>query len=458
MDYQKLAQEVIREVGGKENIHSLTHCVTRLRFVLNEVDKADTEAVKKINGVLGVTVSGGQYQVIIGTEVKKAYQEVEQLLGLAGEDEAPADSESMPEKKGSIFNRFFKAIAGMILPLLGPLTAAGITKGLLAACTSFGILQTTDGTYQILYAFADGFFYFLPIILGISAARYFKSNPYVAAAIGTALVYPGIVQAFTDGTSLSFLHIPVVLSNYTSSIFPIMLATFFAAKLEHFIEPRLPESITKFITPLFVLLITVPLTFLVIGPIMMGLSDILAAGVMGLYNLSPIIAGIILGAFWQVIVITGLHYAFIPILMNNITTMGHDPINAILNVTIFALSGAAIGFALRAKKKENKALGFSTGVTGLLGITEPIIYGVALPYRRPFICAFIGGGIGGGITAAMGASMYSFGANGIFAAPMFINPAGIDSSFTAYLISSTVAFGVSLILTYFFGIKKGQEA
>lgn len=461
MDFKRLSEAVLEGCGGRVNVISATHCMTRLRLVLQDSTRSDPERVRKIPGVLGVSCTGGQFQVIIGTNVKKVYTELSMLLDLAATggmeiaETVPADSGPLSHE--NLFNRFFKVITGIIFPVIGSLTAAGITKGLLAAGTSFHLLEKTGGTYRILYAFADGFFYFLPIILAISAARYFKSNPYVAATIGAALVYPDMVSAFNDGTVLSFVHIPVILSGYANSIFPIMLASFVAARIEYWLEPRLPDSIAKFTSPLIVLVITVPLTFLIIGPVMTGLSDVLASFTTWIYRLSPVASGIILGAFWQLIVIFGLHYAFIPVLINNITTMGHDPVNAILNVTVFALSGAAIGFALRAKKKDNRILGFSTGMTGLLGITEPIIYSIALPYKRPFICAFIGGAIGGGITAGMGAAMYSFGANAIFAAPMFINPEGIDHSFTAYLIASTAGFIVSLILSYFFSVKKGQS-
>ncbi len=447
MDYTSLAKEVVNKIGGKENVKNVTHCVTRLRFVLDDEKKAETEKVKNIPGVLGVTQSGGQYQIVIGTEVAKAYEKVTDELGIVGGGEVPEDD--VKEEKGNLFNRFFKFISGIFYPVLGVMAAVGITKGVLAGLTSFHILTTTSGTYQILYAFADGFFYFLPIILGVSAAVKLKSNPYIAATIGAALVYPTITTAYTDGTSLTFLKIPVVLASYSSSVFPIIAAVVMAAFIEKKINDRLPAAVKLFLTPLITLLITVPLTFIVIGPIMTFVSDILASATQGIYGFSPILTGILLGAFWQVVVIFGLHYAFIPILINNIATLGADPINAILNVTVFALAGAAIGFALKEKDKDKRALGFSTGLTGLFGITEPIIYGIAIPYKKPFIAAFIGGGIAGGITALMKGKMFGFGGNALFAAPLFINPKGLDSSFTAYVIASLVAFFVPLIITYF---------
>ncbi|MBQ6448484.1 PTS transporter subunit EIIC [Cytobacillus oceanisediminis] len=448
MDYSSLAKQLISEVGGKENIRNVTHCMTRLRFVLKDDKVPNTKNVKQIPGVLGVTISGGQYQVIIGTEVSKAYDKVCEILGIQ-EQQTPEEIIDDNEKAG-LFNRFFKLISGIIFPVMGVMAAVGIMKGLLAGLTSFNLLSTENGTYQILYAFADGFFYFLPIILGFSAAVKFKSNPYIGATIGAALVYPNIVTLYNEGTNITFMKIPVVLTSYGNSVFPIIAAVALAAYVERRVKKVVPSSVQLFLTPFITLSITVPLTFLVIGPIMTYISDILASSTQAIYGFSPIITGIILGAFWQLVVIFGLHYAFIPILINNIATMGEDPINAILNVTVFALAGAAIGFALKQKDKVKRSLGFSTGLTGLFGVTEPIIYGIALPYKKPFIAAFIGGGIAGGITAAMNAKMFGFGGNALFAAPLFINPEGIDVSFTAYLIASTIAFFVPLLLTYLF--------
>lgn len=454
MDYKKIAAEVVGKVGGNSNIVSVTHCMTRLRFVLKDNKQANDEEIKKIPGVLGVAVSGGQYQVIIGTEVSSVYTEIVNTMDVTGGGSIDVDEGDIPKEDGNLFNRFFKLISGIIFPVMGVMTAGGIIKGVLAGLTSFNVLSEASGTYQILYSFADGFFYFLPVILGFSAANKFKSNPYIGATIGAALVYPSIVSFYNEGIALTFLKIPVVLTSYGNSVFPIIAGVAVAAYIEKKIDHKMPTTVKLFATPLITLIITVPLTFLVVGPIMTIISDFLASGTQSIYNFSPILTGVILGAFWQLIVIFGLHYAFIPILINNIATLGADPINAILNVTIFALAGSAIGFAMKQKNKEKRALGFSTGITGLFGVTEPIIYGVALPYKKPFIAAFIGGGIAGGITAGMGAKMFGFGGNAIFAAPLFINPEGIDNSFTAYIIASLIAFFVPLVISYIITIKE----
>ncbi len=455
MEFNTLAKQVVELVGGKENIQDLTHCVTRLRFVLKDETIAKTEEIKATKGVLGVVQQGGQYQVVIGNQVEKAFDAVYEIIGTKNESTKEKEVEG---KKDNIFNTFFKTITGIFAPVLGALGGAGVMKALLAICTTFHLVSTTSGVYQILYAFGDGFFYFLPIIIGFSAATKFKSNPYLGAAIGAALVYPDIITAFNKHTPMDFLGIPVVLMSYTSSVFPIILSVYVASKVEKLFKKILHQSLQLMFNPFLTALIVVPLTFIVIGPIGTYISSGLAAGTSGIYRFSPILAGILLGAFWQVIVIFGLHYAFIPILINNITTMHKDPVNAILCVTVFALAGVSLGYALKVKDKEKKAFGFSNVITGLLGVTEPIIYGIALPNRKAFVSAFIGGGIAGGITGFMGTYMYGFAGGGLLAAPMFINPAGIDKSFAVFWISGAVAFIVSCALTFLFGVNSEEKA
>ena len=451
MDYKILGKQIVDLVGGKDNVESLTHCITRLRFVLKDEKIAKTQEIKELKGVLSVIQQGGQYQVVIGNEVTKAYEAICELID-GSENNVPVE-----EKKDTAFNAFFKTISGIFFPVIGALGGAGLMKALLSICTTFGWLTTDAGTYKILYSFADGFFYFLPVILGFAAANKFKSNPYLGAAIGGALIYPDIITAYNNQVSYTFLGIPVILMSYASSVFPIIMAVYVASKVEKFFKKTLPSVLQLMFTPFLTALVVVPLTFLVIGPIGTYIGKGLAAGTMGLYNFSPILAGVLLGAFWQVIVIFGLHHAFIPVLISNIMTMHKDPINAILNVTVFAFAGASLGFALKIKDKDKKAMGFSNVITGLLSITEPIIYGIALPYKKVFACAAIGGGIAGAIMAGAGAVMYNFAGGGVLAAPMFINPAGIDSGFTVYVIASAVAFIISCALTFLFGVKGNEK-
>ncbi|MGT2906288.1 PTS transporter subunit EIIC [Streptococcus dentiloxodontae] len=453
MAYEQLSRELLKAVGGKENIDRATHCATRLRLVLKDESKVDKEKVESADKVAGSVFSGGQYQIIIGLSVPEVYEAFMKEIGVPA-----ADKETDTEKtKGSLFNRFFKAIVGIMTPTFGIMGAAGILKGLLALAVALGWMTDKDGAYQIWYAVADGFFYFLPIWVGINASKVFGGSQFIGGALAAALIYPNIISLYNDGAHITFFGLPVIMASYTQSLFPAMITSFIAAKIENFIKPKLHESIRLMIAPLITVSITAPLAFLVLGPIMTWVSDALASAVMWIYGLSPIAFGIIGGAFWQVIVIFGLHYAFIPVLMNNITNLGQDPINAVFQVTVFALAGAAIGYAIKTKSAKQKSLGYSVGVTGLMGITEPIIYSIALPVRRQFIYAFIGGGLAGAIQAFNNALIYGFGNGGLFAFPLFISPKGNMGSMYSFIIAAAVAFFVPVILTLVFGTDEKAE-
>lgn len=444
-DFSKTANDIVKNVGGKDNVKSVTHCVTRLRLVLKDQSKADDDAVRDVLNVKGLAKQGGQYQIIIGTDVGTAYDELLKVVGPVKE-EAPID-ENLDEEKDSLFNRFFKTISGCIFPILGLMIASGMIKGILTLLVTLGITASDGGIYQILYAGADGLMYFMPIIIGFSAGKYFGGNPYLTAALGAALVYPDIITLYNNGTSLSFAGIPVVLASYANSVFPIILASWAESKVEKFWKKVIPDVISMMFVPFMTLIVMVPVTFLVIGPIMTAVSNLLASGTEALWSLSPVIAGVILGAFWQVIVIFGLHYAFVPILVNNIATNGVDPINAVLGISVMALVGAGVGYAFKQKNQELKAESRTCSLTAFLGVTEPIIYSIALPKKRPFVAAFVGGGIGGGILAASGAAMQGFGNGGIFQTLMMISPTD-SMNVVWFLISSAVAIVISGIVSY----------
>lgn len=449
MENKELAKVIIENIGGKENINSVIHCATRLRFKLKDNEKANKEILKKTEGVMTVVESGGYFQVVIGQHVAKVFDEVEGILGQSNSTHSVKSQDTTDEK--NIFNQLVDILSSIILPILPALTASGILKGLLAGAIAFDWLSPEMGTYIILNATSDALFYFLPILLGFSAGKRFNMNTYVSATIGGALVYPTLITTFNEGAALSFLNIPVNLTSYVSTVFPIILAAWIASKIENWLETRIPTSVKNIFVPLIVLVITVPATLLVFGPIANAISGLLADGTNLIYDFSPVMAGILLGAFWQLVVLLGLHLAFIPILINNITTNGFDPINAILSVTVFAQAGVALGVALKTKNKKVKTTAFSAAFSAFMGITEPAIYGISLRFKKPFVISWIAGGIGGAITAMMGTVMYGFGGNAIFAAPLFISPTGFDNSFTGYLVSSVVAVVIGVVGTYLFG-------
>ncbi|AIS62287.1 PTS beta-glucoside transporter subunit IIBCA [Listeria ivanovii] len=451
MNNSDLAKEVVKLVGGKENILSVIHCVTRLRFKLRDEKLADTEKIKALQGVMTVVKSGGQYQVVIGDHVSYVYDEVIQVLGIKPDDVPQDDSE---QEHKSIFNKFVELISGIFMPVLGLMAASGILKGFLTAAVTTGLIDTSAGIYEVLYAASDALFYFMPIILGFSAGKVFKANQYLSAAVGASLVYPTLVEMYSNGAHLTFLHIPVILMNYTMSVIPVILAIYFMSKLEKVLVKFIPKSLQLIFVPLLLLLIVVPVSLIIIGPVSTYASQLLAKGALALYSLSPMIAGFFLAGIWQVAVMFGLHWAFIPIFINNISVLGYDPINAMLYCTVFAQTGAVMAVMLKTRNQELRSLSVTATISGFLGITEPAIYGVNLPYKKPFIMACVGSAFGGAIAGMSAAKMFGgFASGGIFGIPMFINPDGIGWDFWGFLISLVVAFSIALILTYFFGFK-----
>lgn len=456
MAYEDLVKDLLENIGGSENVKSVTHCATRLRLVLHDESKVKKENVEAINQVLGSVFSGGQYQVIIGTQVAEVYKQFLEMTGSKAVDIVNKASGNEKET-GNFFNRFFKLLVEVMSPMFGLMGAVGILKGLLALATALHWIEQTDGAYQIWYAVAQGFFYYLPIWGGFNASKAFGGNQYIGGALAAALVFPDIMGLQQAGTSISFFGIPITLVDYSQSMFPAIIASYIAAKVEHFIKPRLHEALKLMFTPLITIMVTAPLVFLAVGPVMTWLSNGLATVVMAIYNISPIFFGIVAGASWQLIVVLGLHYAFIPVLINNVTTLGQDPINAVFHVTVFALAGAAIGYALKQKDLKRRSLAFSVGISGLLGITEPIIYSIALPVRRQFLYAMISGGVAGLIQGLNSALVYGFSGGGLFAIPLFIAPDGNMSSMFSFLFAAAVAFFGPIILNFVFGTGESQE-
>ena len=456
MDLEKLADNIVENVGGTKNIKGLIHCVTRLRFYLKDETRANTKVIESLDGVISVINSGGQYQVVIGNQVENVYNAIMNKYDISSE-QAKNNVETKSKEKKNWFNRFMALIVEIVSPAIPAIAVAGILKGLMALLTSTNILSNESSTYLILYAIADAMFYFLPILVGITTAKHFDSNQIIGAGIGASLVYPTLVNAYNAKATMSLFGIPVILANYTSSLFPAIFAVWLASIAEHYFKKHITPAAQIILVPLFSYLVGIIPTLLIAGPVLSYLSKILSTAVIGIYNFAPVLAGVILGAFWQVMVVFGLHYAFIPVLMNNITTMHQDPINAILGVTVFAQFAVALAIFLKAKNKKNKEIAGAAAITAFLGVTEPAVYGCSMKHKKAFAMSFIGGGVGGAIMALMNAKNYAFGSNGIFAAPLYINPKGLDSSFWAYIIANVATVLVTLILVMMFGYTKQDD-
>ena len=441
-----LAKQLLKLVGGKQNINQVWHCATRLRFTLKDQDKVPKEKVEALDGVITVVEASGQFQVVIGNNVSDVYQEVVKLepsLSDGTEGPATVTHEKMTFKRA--FNGLLTFISGVFTPFLGAMAGAGILKGLLSLAVVLGWLTTKSGAYQIWWAAADGIFYFLPLALAFTAAKQLKVNQFVAMAIAAAMVYPNIV-ALVGKPSIDFFGIPVVAANYTATVLPILLVVVVQKFLEPFFNRIWHESVRNILAPLCLLVVIVPLTMLVVGPVSSILSNGLATAIVSLNKRVPVLAGMILGGFWQVFVIFGVHWALVPVMMNNIALYGTDPMMPILLPAVLAQAGAAFAVFLKARDAKMKSLAGSSTITALFGITEPTIYGITLKLKKPFYCACVAGAVGGIIVAMSGA-----GANVAALASILSLPTYLGKGFGVSVIGDVVAFVLGVGLTLAFG-------
>ncbi|MDD7152122.1 MAG: PTS transporter subunit EIIC [Faecalibacterium prausnitzii] len=473
--YDGLARIIIQNVGGKSNIISVAHCITRLRFKLKDESKANKEVLESTDGVIKVMQAGGQYQVVIGNQVNDVYDAVLEVghLAAAGavDEEGNAVEETAGGSKKSPISLLIDVISGTLQPTLGVLAATGIIKGLLALFDFIGLIPAASGTYQVWYAVADGFFYFLPIILGYTAAKKFKLNEFIGMAIGIALCYPAMVNstagtvlgtvftgtAFEMSYYLTFFGIPVIMpaSGYTSSVVPIILAVAIAAPLERWLKKVVPDVIKLFVVPFGTIIVMVPLTYLVIGPIASILCSVLSLifnAIYGIPVVGGIIGGVLIGAFWQVLVIFGLHWGLVPLAMINFGLLGYDFILSPYFCVSFAQTFVVLAIILKTKDEKLKKIAIPAFISGIFGVTEPAIYGVTLPKKTPFIYSCIAGAIGGAFTGLMGTRSYSAGGLGLFGLPSFIDNTGVMGVtnmiyiIIAILIASVAGFAMTYVL------------
>ena len=462
--YEQLAKDIILNVGGKENVNNLSHCITRLRFKLKDESKANDEVLKKMDGVVTVMKSGGQYQVVIGNHVPDVYAVVCDLAGLSGDSQ---DS-SQPDSTKGIFNKFINLISGVFQPILGVLTAAGMIKGFNAIFSALGLYTATSGEYMMLNAIGDAIFMYMPIILGYTSAKIFKLKPFIGMLIGAILCYPAIQLSTLSASSeplytlftgtmfespvyMTFLGLPVIAMNYTSTVVPVILITYLASKLEKMFTKIIPDVIKSFFVPMAVLLVSLPIGFMVIGPIAVFGSNMVGNGFLAVYNLSPILCCVLIGLLWQILVIFGLHWGLVPIGISNVITMGFDTILVGAFAPSFAQTAVVAAMYFKLKDKKTKQLCIPAVISGICGVTEPAIYGITLPKKKPFIYSCIGGAAAGVVMGVMNIKKYMTGGLGIFAIPSYINPAtgdmtGVYTSIAAIVVASLVGF----LLTFLF--------
>ena len=456
MDYKQLASDILARVGGESNIISFTHCATRLRFNLKDTAKADTENLKNMPGIMGVVNKGGQYQIVIGSDVPNVYRELMALGSFSGSEP--------PEEKDerNAFIRALDTIAGIFTPILPAITGAGILKALMALLVAFKWIDTASQTYQILNIISDAAFFFLPFLIANSAANKFRANPYMAMSISGVLLHPTFISmvntAKETGDAIRFIGLPVTAASYSSSVIPIILSVWFMSYIEPIADRISPKPVKFFTKPLITLIISAPVALIVLGPLGNIVGNGIAAFISTLDTYAKWLVPLLVGIFTPWMVMTGTHYGLVPIGINNVATAGFDTIvgPGMLGSNI-AQGGAAFAVYFRTKNSTMKQLTLSSGITAVCGITEPALYGVNLKLKRPLIASMIGGGVSGLFLGIFGVGRYTTGSPGLLALPGYIGPDGFTNLIYA-IIGSAIAFAVSFAATLIMGFEDIPEA
>ena len=472
--FDATAADIITGIGGPDNVRSVLHCITRVRFYLKDESLADDEAVADLDGVIDVVKSGGQYQVVIGPDVVDVYDAVIAQLPNVGGGEQAADVEVV-ERPTTLwgwvklgFSSLIGVITGSMIPVVGMLAASGILKGLLALLVQFKVVTEASNTFHFIDAMSSSMFYFLPIIVGFTAAKRLGTDPIVVAIIGGVLCYPSVVEmskntdnVITVGRTVfnaDFFGIPVSLpadNAYAYSIFPIIVGAWLASKIEPWLKKALPAVIRPIFGPLIEIFVVSALILLVFGPIVMLVSGGIASVINAVLGFNYTLAGLLIGGFYQCLVIFGLHWAVIPIISSELASPGYSHLNAIVSATMIAQGGGALAVWLKVRDARIKRMAAPATISAFCGVTEPAMYGLNLKYGRIFITASVGGAVGGLLTGLLNVNMWGF--TGAFVGfPSFVNPKGMDSSFTGFWIAGVAALVVSFLCTYFFGFKQAD--
>ncbi|AJZ90571.1 PTS sugar transporter [Klebsiella michiganensis] len=448
MGSRDVIASIIRLVGGTDNINKVWHCMTRLRFDLIDDNKVNQPEIKKLPGVLGAQTQSDQFQIIIGPQVNSWYEQLTALLG--GTKDAPAASAGKKERK-SLVSLFMDTVSGVFGPIVPAIAGAGMIKGLLAGLVALKLISAKSDTVIVIDLIASGVFYFLPFFLAISAARIFKTNEYLAAAVAACLMYPSLIEAAKALAAhqagavdaFYFLNvIPVSVFNYASSVIPVIFSVLALSYIHRWVDSIMPEVLKTVFTPTLTLFISALVALVVIGPLGIYLGKGLAWFIEGLFGVSASFAGLVVGAIRPIAILTGMHHAMTPIALQNFTDRGYDMLMPMMFMANMAIAGATFAIWRQSKSKSDRSVVLSAGISALLGITEPALFGVLTRYKKAFIAATIASSVASAFIAFFGVRLYGYILSSIFSLPAYIGP-----YFIFALLGVALALGLSFVLT-----------
>lgn len=451
MDYNEIAKKIIAYSGGKENIVNGLHCITRVRLYLKDEKKADIEQLKHVNGVVGAQFQNGQFQIILGPHVDNVFEILERELHFHEIEDAPEN-----KSKKRVVDVVIDAIAQIFTPVVPAVVGAGVMKGIMALLLYFGALTETSGTYEVLNMISDAAFYFLPFLLAVSASRKFKLNEFLGLSLAGILLYPTMVNATEPILFLGIFKIPIV--TYSTSVIPIILGVWLMSYVYRFIDKFIPKALRLVLTPLLSLLICTPILLIVLGPLGSYAGNYVATASNYLFARWPMAAGLIVGGIYPLIIMTGMHYAYFPVLFENIGKFGYD--NGFFPIGLFsnlAQAGAVFAVAVKTKNKNFKSVAISSGIAATLGTTEPALYGVNLKLKKPLIASMISGAIVSAVALTIGIKYYGFVAPGLIALSVCVSPDGTMTNLLVAVIGVVASFVLAFVLTLIMGFEDEKE-
>ena len=454
-DYGRLARDIIREAGGKENIANATRCATRLRLVLNETPKDAVEKISAMPGVITVVEKGGQFQVVIGNHVGDVFEVVSKELGLG-----KGGGQEEPEIKQSIPNRIIATMSGVFAPIVYLLAGSGLIQGILIIIKTIVPAAANSGTFQIFDLMSWAPFTFLPVLLAVTAARHFKCDQFTAMACSFALLSPtltSIIEQVNAGEKFTLFGLQLAKTTYASTVLPALIMVWALSYIEKFVKKILPDVVKQLLTPLICFAITVPLTLLIIGPVSETVANAIATAYNFLNDFVPVLTAGIFGGFWEVLVIFGVHWGMNPIMLSDLGLNGNYTMGVYVAAAVASQMGAVFGVAVKSRNKEMKNMAASAGITAIFGITEPTIYGVTLRLKKPFICACIASAVGCMAAGLMHSTYYAYA--GLPGPITFVNALGDGNtgSMIGAAVSTLIAVVGAFILVQFVGFDDPAE-